>query len=85
MTHRTILHLDLAAFYCAVEEHLNAGLVGKAFAMGGRPEEQGVVTSCSYPARQQGVRLVMPMSQALRLCPGLLIVSSQRKTYGDFS
>ena len=44
----TILHLDLDAFFCAVEETRNPSLRGKAFAVGGRPEERGVVASCSY-------------------------------------
>jgi DNA polymerase-4 len=74
---RTILHIDLDAFYCAVEETRNPDLRGKAFAVGGRPEERGVVASCSYAARRMGVRSAMPMGKALRLCPGLIIVSSR--------
>lgn len=71
---RTILHLDLDAFFCAVEEQLNPSLKGKAFAVGGRPESRGVVASCSYPARQFGVRSAMPMGRAVKACPGLLVV-----------
>ena len=52
---RTILHLDLDAFFCAVEEQRG-------------PELRGVVSSCSYAARRFGVRSAMPMSQAVRLC-----------------
>ncbi len=48
---RTILHLDLDAFFCAVEETRNPDLRGKAFAVGGKPDERGVVASCSYDAR----------------------------------
>jgi DNA polymerase-4 len=82
---RTILHLDLDAFFCAVEEIHNPNLRGKAFAVGGRPEERGVVASCSYAARGKGVRSAMPMSRALRLCPGLIIVSSRHRIYGEVS
>ncbi len=82
---RTILHLDLDAFYCAVEENRNPELRGKAFAVGGKPEERGVVSSCSYSARRNGVRSAMPMSQALRLCPGLIIVSGHHRVYGEVS
>ena len=78
---REILHFDLDAFFCAVEEQRDASLKGKAFAVGGRPEDRGVVASCSYPARKFGVRSAMPMARALRLCPGLTIVPSRHDTY----
>jgi DNA polymerase-4 len=82
---RTILHLDLDAFYCAVEETRNPELRGKAFAVGGKPDERGVVSSCSYAARRNGVRSAMPMSQALRLSPGLIIVAGHHRIYGEVS
>jgi len=82
---RTILHIDLDAFYCAVEETRNPELRGKAFAVGGRPEERGVVASCSYAARRMGVRSAMPMGKAIRLCPGLVIVSSRHHLYSEVS
>ncbi len=82
---RTILHLDLDAFFCAVEELHDPSLRGKAFAVGGRPEERGVVSSCSYEARRFGVRSAMPMGRALRLCPGLVVISHHRGNYGEMS
>lgn len=82
---RTILHIDLDAFYCAVEETRNPALRGRAFAVGGKPEERGVVASCSYAARRMGVRSAMPMGKALRLCPGLMIVSSRHSLYSEVS
>lgn len=84
-TIRKIIHFDLDAFYCAVEEQRDPKLRGKPFAVGGRPEERGVVASCSYPARQLGVRSAMPMSQALKLCPTLLIVPARHRAYGRVS
>lgn len=82
---RIILHLDLDAFFCAVEETQNPSLRGKAFAVGGRPDERGVVASCSYAARKMGVRSAMPMSRALRLCPGLVIVPGRHRLYSEVS
>jgi DNA polymerase-4 len=82
---RTILHLDLDAFFCAVEELHDPSLRGKAFAVGGQPEGRGVVASCSYAARRYGVHSAMPTSQAMRLCPGLLVLSHHRGNYGEMS
>ncbi|MBU0512727.1 MAG: DNA polymerase IV [Chloroflexi bacterium] len=82
---RQIIHLDLDAFYCAVEEQRDPSLCGLPFAVGGRPEGRGVVASCSYTARAYGVRSAMPMSRAVRLCPKLLVVSSHFSDYHEAS
>ena len=82
---RVILHLDLDAFFCAVEEIKDPGLRGKAFAVGGSPTGRGVVTSASYPARKNGIHSAMPMAQAVQLCPGLIIVSGDHRSYGHYS
>ncbi len=82
---RIILHLDLDAFFCAVEELRDPSLRARPFAVGGKPNERGVVASCSYAARALGVRSAMPMSQALRLCPHLLIVPPHRTAYEEVS
>ncbi len=82
---RKILHLDLDAFFCAVEEQLNPELRGKAIAVGGKPNERGVVSSASYPARKFGVRSAMPMAQAIRLCPHLIVVGQTRGVYSERS
>ena len=78
---RTIIHLDLDAFFCAVEEQRNPTLRGKAFAVGGRPDSRGVVASASYMARKFGVHSAMPMAQAVRLCPDLLTVPPNFAAY----
>jgi len=78
---RTIIHFDLDAFFCAVEEQRDPSLRGKPFAVGGRPESRGVVSSASYAARRFGVRSAIPMAQAVRLCPELLVVSPNFSAY----
>ena len=82
---RTILHLDLDAFFCSVEETQNHNLHGKPFAVGGKPNERGVVASCSYAARAFGVRSAIPMSRAIQLCRNLIIVPGQHELYSEYS
>lgn len=82
---RKILHIDLDAFYCAVEEIREPSLRGKAFAVGGKPNERGVVASCSYAARKFGVRSAMPMARAVRLCPGLQVIPGHYSVYSKYS
>ncbi len=82
---RKIIHLDLDAFYCAVETLRDPSLRGQPFAVGGRPSGRGVVTSASYAARRFGVRSAMPMSRAMRLCPGLIVVPTRFAEYGRVS
>ncbi|PWB50821.1 MAG: DNA polymerase IV [Anaerolineales bacterium] len=82
---RKILHIDLDAFFCSVEENNDPALRGKAFAVGGRPDQRGVVASCSYAARLRGIHSAMPMAQALKLQPDLIIVSGRHSDYGKIS
>jgi DNA polymerase-4 len=82
---RKILHLDLDAFFCSVEENNDPSLRGKPFAVGGRPDQRGVVASCSYAARMRGVHSAMAMARAIKICPELIIVSSRHGNYGKIS
>ena len=79
---RKILHMDLDAFFCSVEELSTPGLRGVPFAVGGSPDGRGVVTSCSYAARKLGIHSAMPMAQAIRLCPTLVVVRGHHRAYG---
>ncbi len=63
----------------------NPALRGKPFVVGGRPDQRGVVSSASYPAREFGVHNAMPTSQAMRLCPNLIVVSGTRALYAEYS
>ena len=82
---RKILHLDLDAFFCSVEELLDPSLKGKPFAVGGNPQGRGVVSSCSYTARKFGVHSAMPMARALSLCPELIVIHHRHGLYGEYS
>jgi DNA polymerase-4 len=82
---RAIIHLDLDAFYTAVEILENSELEGKPVIVGGRPGERGVVASASYAARAFGVHSAMPMSRALSLCPEAVIVPPRHRLYSDYS
>ena len=84
-TARKILHVDLDAFFCSVEEKFDPTLIGKAFATGGSPDGRGVVSSCSYAARQHGIHSAMPMKLALRMYPQLLIVRGHYREYSNQS
>jgi len=82
---RVILCLDLDAFYASVEELLHPEWRGLPLLVGGRPEERGVVSSCSYPARKFGIHSAMPMAQAIRLCPNAIVAPPNFQVYSDYS
>jgi DNA polymerase IV len=82
---RVILHFDLDAFFCAVEELLDPTLTGSAFAVGGRADERGVLATASYAARKFGLHSAMPTAQALRLCPTLRLLPPRHGVYSDYS
>lgn len=82
---KKIIHFDLDAFFCAVEELRDPTLSGKPFAVGGEPQHRGVVASCSYAARTYGVHSAMSMAQALKLCPQLRVIHSRHISYQDVS
>jgi DNA polymerase-4 len=82
---RTIIHVDLDAFFCSVEELLDPSLKGTAFAVGGAADERGVISTASYAARKFGVHSALPTARAMRLCPGLKLLPGRHKVYRDYS
>ena len=77
---RAIIHLDMDAFYPAVEVLDNPGLKGKPVIVGGS-RERGVVSSASYEARQFGVHSAQPMVTAMRLCPDGVVLPVRMSRY----
>jgi len=78
---RTIVHVDMDAFFAAVEQRDNPELRGKPVIVGApKNARRGVVSTCSYEARKYGVRSAMPISEAARLCPdGVYLVPDMRR------
>ncbi len=82
---RDILHVDMDAFYAAVEQRDRPELRGKPVLVGGDPRGRGVVATASYEARPFGCHSAMPMAQAVRLCPQAIIVHPRFERYAQAS
>lgn len=82
---RKIIHIDMDCFYAAVEMRENSELKGLPVAVGGKPETRGVVAACNYEARAFGVHSAMPMSQAVKKCPDLIMLPVNMALYRSIS
>src|SRR6266849_6618473 len=78
---RTIIHIDMDAFYAAIEQRDHPELRGRAVIVGGSPDRRGVVASCSYEARQFGIHSAMPSRTAFRLCPQAVFLPARFEVY----
>jgi DNA polymerase-4 len=78
---RTIIHIDMDAFYAAIEQRDHPELHGRAVIVGGSPDRRGVVASCSYEARQFGIHSAMPSRTAFRLCPQAVFLPARFEVY----
>jgi DNA polymerase-4 len=82
--HKNIIHFDLDTFFVSVERLMNPKLIGKPVIIGGT-SDRGVVSSCSYEARQFGVSSAMPMKMAKNLCSDAIIIRGDMEMYSKYS
>lgn len=82
---RIIMHLDMDAFFAAVEQAHDPRIRGRPVIVGGTPEARGVVSTCSYEAREYGVCSAMPAVQAARLCPKGVFIHTSADKYSHIS
>ena len=85
---RVILHVDMDAFFAAIEQREHPEYKDKPLIVGADPRAgkgRGVVSTCSYEARRYGVHSAMPISQAYRLCPDGIYVPPNGRLYGQVS
>ncbi|MEE8377987.1 MAG: DNA polymerase IV [Candidatus Aminicenantaceae bacterium] len=85
MKRRCIVHIDIDAFFAAVEELLNPSLKGKPVIVGGLPHERGVASTANYEARKYGIHSGMPLAKAYKLCPHGVFVRGNYQVYSTFS
>lgn len=82
---RKIIHIDMDAFFAAVEQRDFPQYRNKPLIVGGKPDSRGVVSTCSYEARRYGVHSAMPSSHAFRLCPQAIFVTPRFDAYQEAS
>ncbi len=85
MKRRFVVHIDIDAFFAAVEVLLNPSLKGKPLIVGGLPHERGVASTASYEARKYGVHSGMPLRKAYQLCPHGVFLRGNYQIYKVFS
>jgi DNA polymerase-4 len=81
----TWFHIDMDAFFAAIEQLDHPEWCGKPVIVGALPGHRGVVSTCSYEARRYGVHSAMPVSQAWALCPDGIYTPPRMERYQDIS
>ena len=81
---KIIFHIDMNAFFCSVACILNPSLRGKAFAVGRENTYKGVISTASYEARALGIHSAMPLSEAYKIKPDLIVVNNDYKIYSYY-
>ena len=81
---RTVAHIDMNAFFASVEQRVNPSLRGRPIAVCG-PGRRTIVSAASYEAKAYGVKVGMPPGEALKICPGLILVNGSGRKYADTS
>jgi len=82
---RKIIHIDMDAFFAAIEQRDFPQYRNKPLIVGGAPDSRGVVATCSYEARKYGIHSAMPSSHAYRLCPQAIFVKPRFEAYQEAS
>ena len=82
---RILAHLDLDAFFAAVEELENPELRDKPLVVGGDPHSRGVVSTANYAARRFGIHSAMSAAEALRRCPTAVFLRPRHALYRQYS
>jgi DNA polymerase IV len=80
-----VAHLDLDAFFAAVEELENPELAAQPLVVGGDPRGRGVVATANYVARRYGIHSAMSCAEALRRCPQAVFIRPRHRTYSEYS
>ena len=80
-----VAHLDLDAFFAAVEELESPELAAQPLVVGGDPRGRGVVATANYVARAYGIRSAMSCAEALRRCPHAVFVTPRHRAYAEYS
>lgn len=81
----TIIHIDMDAFFAAIEQQANPELQGKPVIVCGDPDSRGVVATASYEARLFGIHSAMPVREAKRRCPHAIFIRGRHSYYGQVS